>query len=232
MIFLFCKESSISDVTPFGSLPPDNLANNNHSDGNDSNGDKDFPHAHPSSPHIYTAPELSVHDNVHRAPPLPRWAPPQNELAQRLPWQPRRSCRDQSIPTHPGNIYGENCLPTDIFCDADQDWYWNRLFGQEQGSSWTCKTESNNEPVPGLSSSKVTRALEPVTNEDDLSDLNQQDEMMLERDIKEGGNQIVHFLVSKAVLPTNELMINHLNMTYHAYHNKNQQNGSKHAMRS
>ena len=148
-----------------------------------------------------------------RSPSPPPAAPeeqPEQPIPQPQAQQPaaplRRSTRERTTVQRPGNVYGESRPPVDIQRDADNLRSWKRTVGLTPGSSSSRpREESNDEQVPGPSSSNTAskNKLAPVVrNRVRVNDLNIPREAVIAKLCQEGGVPMIHYLVSKAISPT------------------------------
>src|ERR1700733_14823667 len=142
----------------------------------------------PASPPTTTR-EVSTEDFLPRREDQDEW----NEL-------PRRSGRSRNIPNRPGNVYGEDRLPSDISRDIERAKYWKKTVGDKDPTSYRTRyNKSFEEPsVAGPSSGVIQNA--PSNNSENSTEMQGiQDETYLVRIVNEGGNRLTQHLLNQAV---------------------------------
>ncbi|KZP30221.1 hypothetical protein FIBSPDRAFT_726364, partial [Athelia psychrophila] len=135
-------------------------------------------------------------DRERTDPPVP--VPPLPPLP---PIEPRRSrCERNFVPT-PGNIYGEKRNPIEQYKDVEKMGQWKKLVGEQPK---TCVKPQEHEPVPGPSSDQPTPSA---------------DKALMASLCREGGVELMNFLISKAVPDNSELLPQKSNVREWTYHN-------------
>jgi len=112
---------------------------------------------------------------------------------------PHRSGRYRNIPNHPGNIYGEQCLPSDIEQDIIQNQYWKKTV-EDTGTSHPHVQL----PQPGQSTPHLDVPEPPITIEDDSIMFDSMNEIIanIKKLVREAGILLMNLLISKAAKPS------------------------------
>jgi hypothetical protein len=147
-LFPRCPGASVPGQTEFGDLPPDDSEDHTHSEGTD-NGNDDYPPDPPLPPSSDTdmesdddRPSGELRDAPADLPPPPPPVTPEDFVPRHQDQDeyrnaPHRSGRQRIVTNRPGNIYGDNRLPSDIERDIVHDRYWRRTVDQDLSSSRT-----------------------------------------------------------------------------------------------
>ena len=130
--------------------------------------------------------------------PDPPNMPPAEPAAEN---QPRRSGRVRKPPAKPDNVYGEHRNPTDIIRDVENKRKWKELVGEKPSRSRKAPQEALDK-VPGPS-----RAQDPPPPPPEATPSEDEVERELARLCREGGVELLDFLLLKA-LPNSELLPN------------------------
>ncbi|KAJ8507855.1 hypothetical protein ONZ45_g9806 [Pleurotus djamor] len=181
----------------------------------DGNNDQDDQPSPPGSPPPSERDEVEDDD-----PPSPPRSPRESPAPEPNPFAPRRqdqqerrellenlrrSGRTRKIPGKPGNVFGEKRSPLDIVKDTARSRYWREQIGDKEPGSSRLRNRVKPrprdipEPTDNQESGSTPNAdLEPETQLDN-------DEMEVDRMIREGGVELINFLLSKAVHSSNAI---------------------------
>ena len=153
--------------------------------------------------------------------PSPPPPPPEDQP------QPRQSGRARKVPVREGNVYGEARHPVEQFKEIEKQKTWKRVVG-EQSSRPRTKPQQRGEQVPGPSSvPQAPRHSDPARSalDDNASDSAQEESSSDEEDsgsgdnakrssssepelaqlCREGGVELINYLLMKAVPPVDDL---------------------------
>ena len=216
-LFPRCGDKAAPPITDLGDFPPDEPEDHNHSDGTDDDDDNDLDRPSPDPP----LPESSNDDDGYnpKEPSAPKDAadepPTSPPVTQRdfeprredqTEWQqlPRRSGRTRNPPNRPGNVYGDNRLPSDVERDIARDRYWNRTVGQDSTSYRRRPQAQREEPVAGPSSAPQNDVPDSINREEPDPSMQGTDDVgYIIKIAREGGTNLMCWLLTKAVIPSN-----------------------------
>jgi hypothetical protein len=216
-LFPRCGDKAAPPITDLGDFPPDEPEDHNHSDGTDGDDDNDLDRPSPDPPlpessnddDGYNPKELSAPKDAADEPPT---SPPvtQRDFEPRredqTEWQqlPRRSGRTRNPPNRPGNVYGDNRLPSDVERDIARDRYWNRTVGQDSTSYRRRPQAQREEPVAGPSSAPQNDVPDSINREEPDPAMQGTDDVgYIIKIAREGGANLMRWLLTKAVVPSN-----------------------------
>ena len=131
------------------------------------------------------APE-SEHEQEHKPTPPP---PP-----------PRCSEWERRIPTHPGNVYGDNRHPVQQYRDVQQMCQWRDMVGDRRGCSLPPSAPCQSW-VPGPSHGKPQHESDTLLPPSRGS-VDKVEDLLVAQLVQEGGVELVRYLLAKAVLLT------------------------------
>jgi len=176
--------------------------------------DDDIPHHPPTLPERRQ--ELDRDDDrEQQTPPRentppPRTPSPRNPAPVAPPPAPlRRSQREPKQVVRPDNVYGQR-KPTQIFKDVEKESVWKKMIGEKPSRPRAPK--SKQKQVPGPSQPAIPPQEAPSTHDRDESptaEPSDEDDMYVDDDetamaklCREGGADLIHFLLNAAVPPS------------------------------
>ena len=209
-MFPCCPGAKTPAKTDLGDFPPEPEDDDHSSgmDGDDSILPQNLPLPPSSEDDDDDLPsEQKAHDDATNAPPPPPPVStedfrPRREDQQEWQQLPRRSGRQRKIPNRPGNTYGEQRLPSDIERDIARDRYWKKSVGQDSDHNRTRPRPQQQEPVAGPSSAP-RESVPDSNNQEHDHPMGEPDEAgYIKKITKEGGDELIRWLLSKAVTPS------------------------------
>jgi hypothetical protein len=160
--------------------------------------DGDTPHRPPPSRQTEDAQDPD--GDLGHTSPTPAPVPEQEEVPAAtppLPPPPRRSGQDRTIPSRPGNVYGENRHPVQQFQDVQRLRQWKNTVGDTRGRSLP-SLSTRRRQVPGPSTGTPPRDSDtpppPSRGSDD-----EVEDLIQSQLTQEGGVEFVRYLLAKAV---------------------------------
>jgi transposase InsO family protein len=167
--------------------------------------DGDTPHRPPPSRQTEDAQDPD--GDLGHTSPTPAPVPEQEEVpadAPPPPPPPRRSGRDRTVPSRPGNVYGEHRHPVQQFQDVQRLRQWKNTVGDTRGRSLP-SSSTRRRQVPGPSTGTPPRdsdtPLPPSRGSDD-----EVEDLIQSQLTQEGGVDFVRYLLAKAVPPDSDTL--------------------------